>query len=140
MAYQQSFIISYMNERCGEIIIKDGTQVWDHELRTGKALSAAGYSITFLPKNNASCESSPDILLNGLVWEMKSPLSDQAKRIQRTLRRALHQSENIIFDSQRIKKLSDAQVLRELRKWVPQMNHLKHLIYVDKRRNVTVIK
>ena len=127
-------------DRHGDIIIKDGAQVWNHEMRTARALSAAGYDVIFLPKSNDPYQSSPDVLMNGLIWEIKSPQSDQAKRIQRSLRRSLHQSENVIYDSQRIKKLSDAQIVRELEKWAPQLKHLKRLIYVDKHRNVLDIK
>lgn len=131
IAHWSERIIIQMSKQ-GDIIIREGAQVWDHELRTARALTVAGYDVVFLPKSNNSNESSPDVLLDGLIWEMKSPVSDQAKRVQRSLRRGLHRSENIIFDSRRIKKLSDAQVRRELEKWAPQLRHLKRLIYVDK--------
>ena len=47
---------------------------------------------------------------------MKSPKSDKMAMVQKNMRRALHQSPNVIFDSRRMKRLLDAAIEREVRK------------------------
>lgn len=72
---------------------------------------------------------------------MKSPTSDALRRVQKTLREALRQSNYVIFDSRRMKGLPDAAIERELRrKWVEDLRHLKGLILVKRGGVVVVIK
>ncbi len=54
--------------------------------------------------------TSPDVVINGVIWEMKSPQASDNKAIERNLRKACKQSPNIIFDSQRMKGASDAEI------------------------------
>lgn len=81
----------------------------------------------FLRHSEEDRTTSADVAVNGLVWEMKAPKADNARAIDRNLRRALHQSPNIIFDSHRMKKLPDAVIERELRKYAQEMRSIKHL-------------
>lgn len=61
-------------------------------------------------------------------------------KIRKNLRKALGQSRNIIFDSQRIKGASDLGVERELRKQAIAMRQIRRLLFVNKRREVIDIK
>lgn len=129
-----------MNGQCGEIFIAPDIDVWPHELRTAQALASAGYKVEFLKRRLGKHERSADISINGIIWEMKSPKSNKLKRVERTLRDALHQSTNIVFDSQRIKSLSDSQVQHELEKWISELKSITKLLFVTKKRNVIVMK
>ena len=129
-----------MNEQHGEIIITPDIDVWPHELRTAQALASAGYRIEFLKRKLGKHERSADVSIDSIIWEMKSPKSNKLKRIERTLRDALHQSSHIIFDSQRIKSLNDGQIQSELEKWAPRLKSMRGLIFVTKKRGVIVIK
>lgn len=60
--------------------------------------------------------------------------------VQKMLRKALHQSCRIVYDSQRVKNLTDAQIERELRKQVNEFKSIKRVIFVDKKRSVIDIK
>lgn len=60
--------------------------------------------------------------------------------VQKTLRKALHQSYRIVYDSQRVKNLTDVQIERELRKQANEFKSIKRVIFVDKKRNVIDIK
>ena len=72
------------------------------------------------------------MIIDGIIWEIKAPESDKAKVIEKNLRKALHQSKNVVFDSRRMKKLPDMVIQREVRKWCSELRTMKHLIYVNR--------
>ncbi|WP_165062799.1 hypothetical protein [Adlercreutzia sp. ZJ154] len=129
-----------MNDKTGEIIIKSGIDVWEHERRTAQALANAGFVVSFIKRSDDEYVRTPDVVIDGVLWEMKSPISSRLPKIQKTLRQAIHQSPNVIYDSQRIKNLNDNQIQRELEKWAVQFKAMKRLIFVNKKREVIVIK
>lgn len=129
-----------MSNRTGEIIIKSGIDVWEHERRTAQALANAGYTVSFIKRSEEEHVRTPDVVIDGVLWEMKSPISNRLPKIQKTLRQAIHQSPNVIYDSQRIKNLNDNQIQKELEKWSVQFRAMKHLLFVNKKREIIVIK
>ena len=131
--------ISFMNKQ-GKIVINADVNVWPHEIETAKALASSGKMIEFVPKNEGKRETSPDILMDGKLWEIKSPKSSYLKVVQKRLREALHQTENVVFDSRRMKKVPDNAIRREVEKWSYELRSLQSLIYVSKTGNVEVLK
>lgn len=124
----------------GKIIITSGANVWSHELKTAEALAAVGYTVEFIRRSEERYATSADCIIDGTVWEMKSPTTDSKRRIQRTLRDALSQSQYVIFDSRRMKGLPDKAIEQELRKWAPELKSLKRLIFVGRGGVVIDIK
>lgn len=94
-------------EKNGIIIIEPGVDVWPHEKRTAEALAASGMSVKFLRRKQGDHVRTPDVVIDGETWEMKPPQSSDMDKIRKNLRKALGQSRNIIFDSQRIKGAPD---------------------------------
>lgn len=90
-------------EKTGVIIIEPGVDVWPHEKRTAEALAQRGLDVRFVRKRDGEHIRTPDIVIDGEMWEMKSPQSSDMDKVRKNLRKALGQSRNIIFDSQRIK-------------------------------------
>ena len=129
-----------MTKFAGEIVIKPGIDVWPHEMRTAQALANAGYKVTFLKRNPEEYKRTADIKIGETLWEIKSPKSDKLKKVERTLRDAIHQSPYVVYDSQRIKSLNDNQIMQELHKWATNLKSLKGLLFVNKKRNVILIK
>jgi hypothetical protein len=93
--------------------------------------------ITFL---RPTANKSPDFNINGVIWELKSPIGNGKYTIQNNLREAKRQSSNIVVDLTRIK-------LHEQRA-ISQMNYIlrthtvrsiKHLIVIKKSKNVVVL-
>lgn len=124
----------------GKIIIAPGINVWPHELKTAEALATAGYTVEFVRRSEVEHQTSADIIMEGAVWEMKAPTSDRTDMIQKNLRRALHQSLNVIFDARRMKKLPDRVIEREVRTRAAELKTLRRLIYVNRKSQVVVIK
>lgn len=133
-------IIFCMAKPKGKIIIPSGVSLWEYELRTTEALSAVGYVVEFIPKSEADHKKTPDALLDGLEWEMKSPVSNSLSNVQKTLRKAAHQASRIIYDSQCVKNLTDLQIECELRKQAPMLRSIKSVLFVNKKREVIDIK
>ena len=124
----------------GKIIIEPNVNVWPHELKTAKALVAVGYTVKFIRRSEIRYKTSADILMDGVIWEMKAPKSSSPKRIQRTLRDALHQSCYVVFDSRRMKGLPDKVIVPELKKWATELRSLKRLVFVGRGGKVVDIK
>lgn len=74
--------------------------------------------------------NTPDIELDGVVWEMKSPTGGGELTIKHNLARAKRQSRNIIVDLRRC-KLSDEQAVKDL---------LHHFRLSKRLRQMKIIK
>lgn len=129
-----------MESRSGKIIIEPGVNVWPHEMATAKAFAEAGYTVEFIRRSEGHRVTTADVVINGVVWEIKSPESHQLKVVEKNIRLALHQSRDVIFDSRRMKKLDNDRIEREVRKWAAQLPSLRRLFYVNRRGEVVKIK
>ena len=107
------------------------------QLALSPALATPWNSLT---AQKGASSKSPDIVMDGVTWEMKAPESGRASSIQKCLRRALHQSRNVIIDSKRLKTLSDSAVEKELRSLATSFKTLQRLTLVNKSRDVIDIK
>lgn len=114
--------------------------IQEHELSTARALADAGYDVEFAHKTEGDRVTSADVIVSGVLWEMKSPQAGNRKAIERNLRKASKQSADIIFDSQRMKGISDAEVERELRKYAVHIKAIRRLWFVNRNRAVIDIK
>lgn len=115
---------------CGRVIIASGLNVREHEIRTAQALAAHGMVVEFIPESFEERITSPDVLIDGVRWEIKSPTASNSKALERNLRRALRQSENVILDSRRMKLMADSTVRRELVKLSTSISKLRKLMLI----------
>lgn len=127
---------SDMKKITGNITVPADCDVWPHEMRTARALAAAGHDVRFVRKSELPHARTADLIMDGNVWEMKAPKSSNIGTVQRNLRRGLGQSRSIIFDSRRMKGVPDAAIERELRKWAHELRTLDHLIMVNRHAEV----
>ena len=125
-----------MGAKTENVMIPSGTNVWPHELATAKALAMAGHNVEFLPRIDGKKVKSADVLMDGVVWEMKSPTSTSVKSLQKVLRRAGRQSHNVIVDTARMRGVSDKAVQRELVRLLPLVASVHRLRLVTKARDV----
>ena len=126
--------------RGGKVIIPAGTDVWPHELETAEALAAAGFEVEFVRRTEGKGAKSADVVIDGVLWEMKAPESSGEKSLDRVLRRASRQSPNVIVDAARMRRCTDRTAERDLRKLFPLISGLRRLLLVKKCREVLVIK
>ena len=120
--------------KTGKVIILPNAAVWPHELSTAKALANAGHTVEFRVNKNIEFVKSPDILIDSATWEMKSPKSTKLVAVERNLKKAYHQSKNIVFDSQRMGRLPDKSIQKELVKQFQLTKNIKKLLFVNRKR------
>ena len=125
-----------MNKQKGRVITPADANPWPHEMRVAKILALAGYSVEFIPEANLK---TPDIYLNSTMYEIKSPITDNPKKIIRNVKRALEKCPNVIIDSSRVKGLGDDAIQRTLKNKVKDLPSLKKLIFINKRGQIVDI-
>lgn len=97
-----------------EILFEDGAEPEPHELQTALFLRKNGKKVVFLAPKNQLNVKTPDILMDNVQWEIKSPVSAGARSIEHAFRSAIKQSENVLFDLRR-SKASDVANLAKIR-------------------------
>lgn len=129
-----------MKTKRGEITLEPDARPRLHEIRTAQALAAAGYSVRFIGESKVDGIRSADVVINEVAWEMKAPNSDNARAIQRNIRKALNQSNCVIFDARRMKNIPNKAIEREVRKHAAEFKSLKKLLFVNRLGEVLEIK
>lgn len=109
-------------------------------MATARAIADFGMNVEFRARIKGNGVKTPDFLAGGVFWEVKSPTSDKLKVIEKRLREAIHQSRDIIFDSRRVRKLSDKQIHDEVVKWAHNLHHVRRLLYINRFGEVIKIK
>ena len=134
-------IMAGMTGRRGQIIVQPGANVWPHESRTAEALAASGRTVEFIRRSEQQRVTSADVIMDGLVWEMKAPKASSLKTVEKNLRKATTQSPCVIFDSHRMKGIPDHAIERELRACAGgRIRALKRLLFVNRQAQVIDIK
>ena len=120
----------------GKVIIPADANPWPHEQRVAKILALAGHSVEFISEADLK---TPDIYLDNTMYEIKSPITNNPKKIIRNVKRALEQSPNVIIDSSRIKGLRDDAIQRLLKNKVHDLPGLKKLIFINRHGQIVDI-
>ena len=83
---------------------------------------------------------TPDLRINGIEWELKSPQGDGVKTIENILKKAAKQSKNIILDFSRI-KMNGNQALSRTKYYLHNNKHgIQRLIVITKNHKVIDFK
>ena len=127
---------SVKKAKIGRIIIPASTNPWPHEERVARILALAGYVVEFIPEAGIK---TPDIYLNGKIFEIKSPVSNNIGAVERNLVKALAKSQNIVFDSSRM-KIRDEKIISELIKRRREGKRLKKILLIDKQGKIIDIE
>lgn len=113
-------------------IIPNGVVLKTHENATVVFLTEQGYNIELIPKNNTPGVHSPDIIMDGLKWEMKAPKGEGKYLINNTIQKAIKQSTNIIIDLRRTKR-HQTKCLREVENEFQKSKSINRLIVITKK-------
>ncbi|MDR2191530.1 MAG: hypothetical protein LBO62_01425 [Endomicrobium sp.] len=77
------------NIKFGKTIIPFGVFPETHELETARFFNKLGKDIEFLRPIRSKGIRTPDIVMDGVLWEIKSPQGDSRRTIENNLRAAL---------------------------------------------------
>lgn len=122
------------------IHIPQGVIPWPHELKVVTALVRAGYKVAFLGIDHSHRRKTADIVIDDIIWEIKSPLTANLPGIERNLKRASKQSPDIIIDSCRTKKLRDQTIQRFLQQKLLQQKSIHRILFINRKREIIDIK
>jgi len=91
--------------------------------------------VEFVPRSN---QKTPDFIIDGVNWELKSPTGTGKNNIEHQLQTGLKQSKNIVFDARR-SKIHIVKIRNELKRQFRLSKSIKRLILIEKAKNIVEI-
>lgn len=88
--------------------------------------------IEFIPRSN---QKTPDFIIDGVKWELKSPTGTGKRNIERQLQTGIKQSKNIVFDARR-SKIHIARIRNILNYQFRLAQSIKRIVLINKNKNV----
>jgi hypothetical protein len=116
-------------------IIPNGVILEKHEYKTILIFTEMGIDVELIPKSERKGIHTPDVIMDGLRWEMKSPKGEGKYSMQNTIQKAVKQSRNVIVDLRRVKR-SQGRCLQELKKEFDNSNSLQRLKIITKSHRI----
>lgn len=123
------------SRKIGLIVVPPGALLDIHEKRAADFLATKlGHDITFLVPNRRKGAKTPDITMNGLLWEIKSPKGKSSRTIENNLRAALWQSPYIIIDLRRMDgRVPTQKHLTEVERQFNLSKSIKHIVVITRQ-------
>ena len=101
------------------------------EFAVAKYFAELGKDIIFIPPSAIPGQHRPDILMDGVEWEIKCPEGSSKRTIENAIRTAVRQSKSIIIDLRRI-QLSDSSSVSNLGKEFNGRKYIKRIYVIRK--------
>jgi hypothetical protein len=117
--------------KMGKTIIPTGATPEEYEIATARFFNELGFDVEFLPRSYDKGVHIPDIKMNNILWEIKSPKSTGKYTISHCLQKALKQSDCIIFDLRRSKML-ERKSISQLKFQFVFTHKIKKLLIITK--------
>lgn len=111
----------------------------EHEYETVVLFTEKGNDVELIPKSNKMGVHSPDILMDGEAWEIKSPKGEGRYLMSNTIQRAVKQSPNVIVDLRRTKR-HQTKCLAELMKEFEKSKSIRQMKIVKKDKTILEIR
>ena len=123
-----------MKRRKGKII-PNGVILEPHEYETVTFLTEQGFNIELIKPTHTPKMKNPDIMMNGLIWEMKCPQGKSWKTVEQNFKAATKQSGNIVFDLRKYKGKED-EAIRCLKRRFHQTSKCRKLKIITKSQEI----
>jgi hypothetical protein len=91
--------------------------------------------VEFIPRSN---HKTPDFLIKGVSWELKSPTGDGKYNIQHQIKSTAKQSCNVILDV-RNSKMHMTKIRGDVQRHFKFTKAIKRLVLIDKSKRVVEI-
>jgi hypothetical protein len=108
-----------------------------HEETAADILAAHFRSDVYFIKTET--HETPDVSIQNIKWEIKSPTGSSANSMQKNMREASTQSENIVIDLRR-SKLHQSRALGYIKQFTDRSKKLKRVLVITKARQILTIK
>ena len=110
-----------------------------HELETARYFAERGHDVEFIPPNYSPKMHTPDVIMDGVAWEIKCPTGKSKRTIENNFRAAVAQSHNIVFDLRRI-QVSESQCLSQLESKFQSRTYVRRLLIIKKDGELVEMK
>ncbi len=107
----------------------------DHEYNTVSLFLELGHDIELIPKSQIPHYRQPDIMMDGLAWEIKAPIGTGKNNIENVMQGATEQSRNIIIDLIR-SKMSEEEAIKGYQQFFMNSKRIKRMIIIKKNREI----
>ncbi|MCL2144412.1 MAG: hypothetical protein FWH43_02815 [Endomicrobia bacterium] len=124
----------------GKTIIPYGVNPEPHEIETAQFFNKHGKDVEFLTPNRTRGVKNPDIKMDSILWEIKSPKNTSKRAIENIFRKALKQSKNIIFDLSRSRMSNDNKGVAQITKQFALVKNAHRLIIITKAKKLLDFK
>ena len=94
--------------------------------------------VEFLKPIDGYKVKTADFVMDGIIWELKSPIGKSKNTIEYTLRRAGKQSRFLVFDGRRA-QLSDEFMVQKIHYELSKRRSIKKVIFINKNQEVLEI-
>lgn len=84
-------------------------------------------------------QGMPDVSIKGIEWEIKSPVGASANNIQKNMREASAQSENVVIDLRR-SKLHQTRAIGYIKQFTDRYKKLKRVVVITKSKHILTVK
>ena len=101
------------------------------EFEVAKFFANLGKDIEFIPPSSIPNQHRPDILMDGVEWEIKCPEGSSDRTIENNIRKAEKQSHNVIIDLRRI-KLSEKKCISQIEKNYNTKPGIRRILVITK--------
>ena len=126
-----------MNKR-GKII-PNGVSLEKHESDTVVIFTELGHTVEYIKPTNIPKIKNPDIMIDGKIWEMKSPDGKSDRTVERIFKKGAKQSVNLILDLRRI-RVSEEKAIEDAKKRFEKSKRVKQMIVITKKRKLLEYK
>ncbi len=110
-----------------------------HEYETAKYFAVRGKDVVFIKPSSIPEVHRPDILMDGVEWEIKSPKGSSKRTIENNFRDAVKQSYSIIFDLRRV-RIPEDQSIAKLRREFEARPKMQRLLIIKKNQGLIEIR
>ena len=112
-------------------LIRNGTKFYGREEESVNYLLSKGYNIELIKPSHTTKNKNPDIWLNGKIWEIKTPITDNKNTLERKITKGGRQSENLLIDLRFI-KLNEKEAINILTNKFQKSRRVKNLLLITK--------
>ena len=115
-------------------LIRNGVKIQPQEESAIEFLLSQGLNVELIVPVNTPKNKNPDFLINGVVWELKSPETKNKKTIKRLINSTTKQSVRIVVDLKNL-KLNEEIAINILEYEFRDSHRVRDMMIIPKRRD-----
>ncbi len=120
-------------------IISNGVVLKNHEKDIVTIFTNLGYNVELIPTARRRQTKTADAIIDGLEWKFKTPHESSTRTLDRILRKAANQSNNVIVDLHAL-KVPDTIAIRRVKYVSKEIRKIQRLKVITKSTKIIDIK